>query len=336
VCRKFRDGESDMGATGQTWTIVLAAGEGRRLQELTTPASGIPIPKQFCSLRGGPSLLQEALRRAERICDRERICAVVADEHRQWWEPAVSRLPRENAIVQPRNRGTGNGILLPLLHILERDPEARIVLLPSDHHVRDERTLGRALAQAVARLAARPSRTILLGIEPEEADAGLGYIVPGRSDGFGLRTVSQFVEKPPTTQARALIADGALWNVFIVAARAQVLLGLFRDRYPGVAARMRLAVARDAGNPGAPGAARQLYESLPEIDFSRHIVEGAESALSVLTVPRCGWSDLGTPAHVARTLENMRESGALTDGALFSPGCAQLNLAAQRARLTAA
>ena len=317
---------------GRAWAIVLAAGEGTRLHTLTTTTAGISIPKQFCSLRGGPSLLHEALGRAERICGRERICTVVAQEHRRWWEPALAWLPRQNVIVQPRNRGTGIGILLPLLHILGRDPDAQVALLPSDHHVRDEGALGCSLERAVRQLAENPAGAILLGVEPEDVDPGLGYIVPGADDGFGSRTVARFVEKPPAVAARTLIAEGALWNAFIVAARAQSLLDLFVRRYPAVVAKLRMAVARDAATPAEPRAARQLYESLPAIDFSRDIAQGAESALRVLTVPACGWSDLGTPARVAQTLDTLPARDARMSDTAIVPWCGQLNLAAQHAR----
>lgn len=324
-----------MEPSGRTWAIVLAAGEGSRLQKLTTTSSGIAIPKQFCSLRGGPSLLHEALRRAARICDRETICTVVAEQQRQWWAPALSWLPRKNAIVQPRNRGTANGILLPLLHILERDPAARVVLLPSDHFVRDERTLAGSLELAVGHVTGDSSWPIFLGVEPDDADPSLGYIVPGRVVKGSVHAVRRFVEKPPLAEARSLIEEGALWNAFIIAARARTLLGLFHWRYPVIASEMRMAVACDAGNPDEPESTRRLYESLPEIDFSRHVAAGAESVLRVLAVPACGWSDLGTPARVARTLDRLP---ARTVPAAMRPAAvgAQLNLAVQYAQSTAA
>src|SRR5512147_1706981 len=130
--------------SGHTWAIVLAAGDGSRLRSLTTTAVGVAVPKQFCSLRGGPSLLHDAVRRAESIAPAERICTIVAKQHSRWWEDVLKLLPERNVIVQPDNRGTGVGILLPLLRIMMRDPDARVVLLPSDHHVRDEAVLALA------------------------------------------------------------------------------------------------------------------------------------------------------------------------------------------------
>lgn len=318
---------------GRTWTLVLAAGEGTRLQRLTTTASGVAIPKQFCSLYGGLSLLHEALRRADGISARERICTVVARHHRQWWESALGSMPEDNVIVQPENRGTGNGILLPLLHILERDPEARIILLPSDHHVRDEHILLGSLRQAVSELETHDSAVILLGLKPEEADPELGYIVPGARTGTRLRAVERFVEKPAPAMARTLIADGALWNAFILAARARSLLALFMKRHASIVAEMRAVVAQDAGHPTEPRAASRLYDSLPNIDFSRHVAQGSEPALRLLAVPPCGWSDLGTPARVAQTLRRF-PAFPFAEEPLF-PLSGHLSLAAQHARMQA-
>jgi mannose-1-phosphate guanylyltransferase len=320
-----------MNDSGRTWALVLAAGEGTRLRTLTTTSSGIAVPKQFCSLQGGMSLFDEALERAESAAAGDQVCTVVAESHRQWWEAALASMPRENVIVQPANRGTGNGILLPLLHVMRRDPDARIVVLPSDHHVRDERILQRSLRQAVSGLPKQRPEVILLGVEPDDVDPGLGYIVPGKVDRNGLRTVERFVEKPPVETARALIGEGALWNAFIVVARARALLGLFMKRFPDVVAAMQSCVARDAVDPTEPCAVRQLYSSLPEIDFSRHVAQECESTLRVLTVPACGWSDLGTPARVARVLTRLPAPPAARQLRRNAASC-HLNLAAQHAR----
>ena len=150
-----------------TWALVLAAGEGSRLRTLTTTANGIAVPKQFCSLRGGSSLLQDALRRARDVTDPSRICSIVASQHRRWWSLDLQALPPANIIVQPENRGTANGILLPLLRIVARDPQATLLLLPADHYVRDEAMLGAALRKAASLAAASPDTVYLLGIEPD-------------------------------------------------------------------------------------------------------------------------------------------------------------------------
>jgi mannose-1-phosphate guanylyltransferase len=303
-----------------TWAVVLAGGEGRRLQGLTTTAGGTVIPKQYCSLRSGPSLLQEALRRAQAIAPLERTCTVVAAQHRQWWSQQTQALPPGNVIVQPRNRGTANGILLPLLQILRRDPQARIVLLPSDHYFEDERELAYWLRVASVRAPAQTAEILLLGFEPRSGDPELGYIVPGQPSGSRYWTVGAFVEKPPLPRASELVRRGALWNGFIIAADAGALLALYERQCGDVVREMRAALDRAvAGDLTAlPG----LYEQLPDLDFSRDLLEGAAQPLRVLAVPECGWSDLGTPERVAAVLLGSRSAptahGQQQHAALFS------------------
>jgi mannose-1-phosphate guanylyltransferase len=319
------------GATSNTWVVVLAAGDGRRLHHLTKNESGVPVPKQFCSLSGGQSLLRSALKRAEVIAPQRRICTIVAEQHRCWWEPALSSLTRANVIVQPRNRGTANGILLPLLHIMRRDPAARVVLLPSDHYVEHEDVLAAALRATVRKLGTASSEVMLLGISPDEADPDLGYIVPGARIARNLSTVARFVEKPHGSQAQELIGAGALWNAFIVAAHARTLLNLFDASFPWIVKAMHSAVERDQATPTDPVATADLYKQLADVDFSKQVLEGAEERLRVVPVPSCGWSDLGTPMRLAETLRRLahRETASVPEDAMTG----FLNLSQQHAML---
>ena len=314
-----------------TWAIVLAAGEGRRLQSLTTTEAGVAIPKQYCSLRGGPSLLREALQRAKTIASPANICIVVASHHKRWWDAELAAEPKSNVIVQPGNRGTANGILLPLLHIMARDPEARIVLLPSDHHLSDEHVLAGALREAMRILEARRDHVLLLGMSPEEADPDLGYIVPGSADGRAVWTVSRFVEKPNAPFAQVLIDAGALWNAFIVAAHAQALLELFARRFPRIVADMWSIIERNPCTGDAPDAVIDLYRGLPEIDLSRQILQVTASMLRVLRVQHCGWSDLGTPQRVAKVLRRLPRLEDVEDDGLHRRS-GLLSLATQHSR----
>ena len=318
-----------MPETNNVWALVLAAGDGSRLKSLTTAPSGTAVPKQFCSLFDGPPLLHEALRRAHALTEASRTCAIVAEQHRRWWQDALAALPSDNVIVQPRNRGTAIGILLPLLRILARDPEARLVLLPSDHLVQQESVLAESLTAALEQLKWRAHETLLMGIEPEEADPELGYILPGESDAGGAMTVARFVEKPPLAQTRELINAGGLWNAFIVASSAQTLLELFQARIDPIVAAMQAAIDYERRFPGVE-AVSALYRELPMVDFSRDIVAGQEGAFRVLAVPKCGWSDLGTPKRVEEALRKGPRPGA---SARVRSGVAFLSLAAQHHRL---
>jgi mannose-1-phosphate guanylyltransferase len=285
----------------RTWAIVLAAGDGTRLQALTTDASGIAVPKQFCSLRDGPSLLHDALRRAESVTARSRICVVVAEQHARWWRAPLAALPRANVVVQPRNCGTGTGLLLPLLHVLERDSQARIAVLPSDHHVCEDDVLTTALERSLAALRDPRRGVLLLGMAPDDADPELGYIEPERGSGSVL-PIARFVEKPCAAEAESLIERGALWNSFIVAARGAALLKIFARHDPDLVLRMHAAVRRDAQRRIGAGAIARLYRTTPYLDFSRDVLPQSVAALGVARVPPCGWTDLGTPERLGRTL----------------------------------
>ena len=312
---------------GKVWSLVLAAGEGTRFSSLTTTAGGVSVPKQFCSLRGGASLLEETLARGGSVTSRLRVLAVVAERHRRWWEGPLWSLPPENVIVQPDNKGTAVGLLLPLLHIVARDPRATVLVLPSDHFVHDESGLARILERAT-RLAGEDRRHVyLLGLAPADADPELGYIVPGTHKGTGVAPVQRFVEKPSVGAARALIAEGAMLNMFIIVASARALLRLYAARDPELVAHMAQVVERDRLATQDAAAAHQLYPRMPTLDFSRHVLEGQEPWLRVLTVPDCGWSDLGTPRRVAETLARIGARHS-SDAA----GAAYVNLAEQHTR----
>lgn len=282
-----------------TWALVLAAGEGSRLQSLTRNEQGVILPKQFCSLQGGPCLLQEALQRAASVAPLQRICSIVAEQHRQWWSPLLSYLPEQNVISQPQNKGTAYGILLPLLRILDRDPDATVVLLPADHYLSDEKVMAGALRRAAVLAEADPGSIYLLGVEPNEPDTELGYIVPSPRGPEGAAEVLRFVEKPNAARARVLLDAGALWNVFIMAASVRTLLSLFDGRFASTIARMRGFEGADLDS---------LYQNLRTMDFSKDVLQGREPMLKVITVPHCGWTDLGTPERVGRILEGLQET----------------------------
>jgi mannose-1-phosphate guanylyltransferase len=322
-----------------TWAVVLAAGDGTRLAALTTDSSGNSVPKQFCSLNGGSALIEETLQRARHVASPEQVCAIVAQQHARHWRGLLASLPQRNVIVQPRNRGTANGVLLSVLTILQRDPLARIVFLPADHFVRDENALARALRDLVAVLKHNAEGLTLIGIEPEEADPELGYLVPGPALQDGSRRVARFIEKPAPPKARELLHAKALWNSFIFGAQGATLLGLLRTHLGAAVEDMATALARDAQSAGGR-ALSELYEQLPPADFSRDIAQCATQLLRVIRAPACGWSDLGTPRRVAEILRRLtaprNRGAAATSDVHFLANPGLINLAAQQARVALA
>ena len=131
------------------------------------------------------------------------------------------------------------------------------------------------------------------------------------------------------TLARLMIERGGLWNAFILAGAVKTIVRVFEQRYPQLLNEMRIAVRLDASSPDEAVAATDLYPRLPELDFSRHVLEGSEAMLRVLPVPACGSSDLGTPRRVSEALRRLSANGA----AKQNTSSTYLNLAAQHARL---
>ncbi len=282
-----------MASTRQPWAIVLAGGEGSRVRRLTRDPDGLPVPKQFWRFDRGPSLLERTLRRAERVTPLDRVVPVVAEHHRRWWHSQLKSLPAANVIVQSVNHGTATGLLPPLLQLFLRDLDALVLVLPSDHHARDERPLEEALRRAIRAASAAPGSVMLLGIEPETPDPDYGWVLPG--PGRGALPITSFVEKPPTAVAADLMRRGALWNSFMFVATARALLGLYEEAEPELLA---ACIHHLRPHGGQAAALSGLERTLPFRDFSRDILERVPDRLRVLKVAPCGWSDLGTPARL--------------------------------------
>jgi len=314
-----------------TWVVVLAAGEGKRLSALTADDAGRHVPKQFCSLQGGPSLFGLALARARSLVPEARVCAVVAKGHEPWWRPIAEEAHPGNLIVQPRNRGTGNGVLLALAYILKRDPEARLVFLPADHHVLEEDVLIETMRTALTAMPAGSGDIHLLGIEPECADPELGYIIPQKTAQPAARGVRHFVEKPSRAVADKLIEQGGLWNSGIFAVEGGRLLELFMERFPENTREIS-ALAAKIGDPTHPSwALSHLYERLCDVDFSHHVLQLHVADLRVIPVAHCGWSDLGTPQRVAERVKLLAGNVFGANGASAAAAFLDLTSAVMRA-----
>ena len=285
------------------WGIVLAGGDGARLRTLTTTRDGMVVPKQYCSFGRSACLLQDALTRAHSVVAPAHVCTVVAAQHRRWWSSALSQVSDTNIFVQPKNKGTGYGILLALLRLCSINPAAIATLLPADHFFRDEGPITRALRTAgnLARLS--PQAIYLLGSEPDGPDSELGYILSAKRPRRKATNVIGFVEKPETNHAKELLTLGALWNLFILIGGVGTLLELFDESYAREVAALRAALDRESA--GDTHAVEHHYASIAPMDFSRDVLELQAPRFQVIRVPSCGWTDLGTPQRVEATARDL-------------------------------
>lgn len=281
-----------MGSVRGQWVIVLAGGSGSRLLGRTVLGRSIDRPKQFCRFGEERSLLRTAMERALRLVDPEHVVVVVCAEHRTWWSRELLDFPPVHVLEQPENRGNAVAILHAIFDILRHDPDPIVAALPSDHAVEDEEIVTQAVSTAWR--FTRDRRVTLLGISPDVADSGYGWIVPGRGPG-PLHTVRAFIEKPSRPTAEALMRHGALWNSFIFTGMGLSVVELFRRTQSALLeASLENRIERGSGLRSLEA----LYSSLEPVDFSHDVLEHVPEWLDVLPVESCGWTDLGTPQRL--------------------------------------
>ena len=285
---------------GALWAIVLAAGEGTRLSSVTAAVHGAPVPKQYAAIAGPRTFIQRTMDRIAPLVPLERTVVVIADGHRSYAEAQLAGYPGIEIVGQPRNRGTGTGLLLPLLHVLRRDPEARVVVFPSDHHVERESAFVEAVERALRAAGRARAGVALVGAAAEAPATDLGWIACGAPSAASCRPVKRFVEKPSEAVAFGLLAEQALWNTLILAANAQALWNLASLYAAPVAHAFEHGYRPYLGASEAAARDRlaRLYEELPVVDLSRDILERADGLRAVSMVD-AGWSDCGTPERLS-------------------------------------
>ena len=298
------------------WTIVLAGGDGVRLRQLTRALHGEERPKQFAMIHGGRSLLQATVARASRWSAPEHIVVVVAEEREALARMQLRDCGSVQVVAQPSNRGTGPGILLPLSRVFAQDPDAQVVILPSDHYVRDEEPFERTISRA---LAASGEQIALVGAVPNQPETQYGWIVTGRGRGTSQSVVVRFCEKPPQALAERLWRNGALWNTFVMVGTARRFWQLGAEHLPLQTA--LFDVYREVvGTPGEGRVLRQIYADMPVADFSSDVLQKARD-LGVVPLHDCGWSDWGTPERVLESLRDHSDYDVISSRLITAHAC---------------
>jgi mannose-1-phosphate guanylyltransferase len=279
------------------WALVLAGGDGTRLQPLTQRISGSPIPKQYCRIFGNRSLLESTLTRIAPLAPRQRTMTIVNEDHLAIVGDQLRSLAPRNVLVQPLNRDTGPGLTFSLLSLARRCARARVAVFPSDHYVANARAFVAHVRRAARLVDAAPDKIALLGIEPERHDSELGYIEPAGTvagHGGGAYHVAAFREKPAPEVVEELHRRGGLWNSFVMVFEVARVVDLLRRERPSDVRRME-------GLIDGPPASRAAYDDLPRWNFSRDFLARIPRHLMVVRAGNTGWSDWGTPQAIART-----------------------------------
>jgi len=295
-----------MHASVHHWALVLAGGDGTRLQSLTREITGAPIPKQYCRLLGDRSLLQATLGRAARFVSWDRILVILNRDHLGVADEQLRALAAGSILVQPCNRDTGPGLLFALGHLMQRDPDATVAVFPSDHYVGDDETFIARVSDAARLVAQWPQKVAMLGVHPDRPESGFGYITVGRPFAEGNAPhaafqVDAFREKPNAKSAEQLAREGALWNCFVMVFKVRHMIELLARVVPAECEQMLALHVPASSMPAA-------YARLLPWNFSSRVLTRIAEHLVVLRVDGVYWSDCGTAEAVHRTLAALHQS----------------------------
>lgn len=299
---------------GNLWGIILAGGDGQRVRRLMRRVTGADRPKQYCAVVGRRSMLQHTLDRVATHIPRHRIVTVINQEHLDRAREQLCGWPRDSLVIQPHNRETAPGILLPLLWIHARDPEATVAIFPSDHFILEEAVFMEHVGQAVQFLADHPWLLILLGMAPDHPEPAYGWIEPGEELGrrseFGLFRVCRFWEKPDPATAQSLYLHGCLWNSLVLVGRLQTFLQCIRQVLPELWMDFQ-AIGGVLGTASEATVLKEVYRRIRAVNLSRELLEKIPHRLGVVPVKGVYWSDWGEERRIFETVAQIGKAEEL-------------------------
>jgi len=270
--------------------IILSGGAGTRLW----PVSRLALPKQLLPIGADQTMLQVT---AQRVMGPGFAPPIVvgAEEHRFFIKEQFdqSELTLAAIILEPSGRNTAPAISMAASWVKRQSGDELLLVLPSDHVMRDESAFRAAVEAAIP--AAAAGGLVTFGIVPDQAHTGYGYIEVGEEteDGSGVHHVARFVEKPSTELAREYVAEGCyLWNSGMFLFRANVILDEISHHAPDVAAAVT-AASQDLQIEDLfvrPG--KSAFISSPSVSIDFAVMEKTTNAY-VLPID-IGWSDVGS------------------------------------------
>lgn len=294
-----------------TYSVIMAGGIGSRFW----PMSRTTNPKQFLDILGtGKTLIQQTYERMRRFTPEGQVFVVTNEQYRDLVKEQLPEMGDDQILLEPARRNTAPCVAYAAYKIHGLDPEANIVVAPSDHLILKEDEFVRVIELALD-TAASNDALLTLGIRPSRPDTGYGYIQYNEDQILGSNEVCKvktFTEKPDLDLAKKFLESGDfLWNSGIFIWSSKSIISSFNEHLSEVGQLFEEGV--DALNtPDEQAFIGRIYPTCKNISIDYGIMEKAKN---VYTVPaEFGWSDLGTwgslYTHVDRDGEGNAVVGA--------------------------
>jgi mannose-1-phosphate guanylyltransferase / mannose-6-phosphate isomerase len=308
---------SEKMSSEKIWPVLLSGGSGTRLW----PLSRTQYPKQLLSLAQETTMLQATALRAKDSAHFHPPVVVAGEDHRFLIKDQLEQiaLAPQAILLEPAGRNTAPAIALAAHWLLARDPEAVLLIMPSDHVIQNEPAFIEAVATVLP--AVQKGALATFGIKPDKAETGYGYIEQGAAlpDFPQVYQVARFIEKPKLASAQGYVAQGGYaWNAGIFLMRAADLLAELALHAPEVAQACTQAMAqvRQDGvfvRPHAPA-----FLACPSISIDYAVMEPTSKAC-IMPVDM-GWSDLGA-WDALWAIGDKDAQGNLLSGDVLALGC---------------
>jgi len=272
-------------SNNQVKAVILAGGSGSRLW----PLSRQNLPKQFLSLNGEASLLQSTIDRLSPAIEAKDVLIVTQEAHAKG-EAYHALLPFKT-LFEPVGRNTAPAIALAAAYLMQDGINPIMVVLPSDHIIKDEARFREQLQVAIK--AASSGRLVTFGIKPTRPDTGFGYIKVHQRAAHEVCEVERFTEKPDVATAEQFLTEGSYyWNSGMFVWRASVILEEMRQYLPAVYEVIQAIVKESRISGDFNGAIEKHFATMPSISIDYGVLE--KSSLVSLVPCDMGWSDVGS------------------------------------------
>lgn len=271
----------------------MAGGIGARFWPLSTPQ----YPKQFIDILGcGKSLIQLTVERFKGICPDGNFWVVTNQDYVNIVKEQISTIPTTHVLAEPMARNTAPCIAWACWRIHQEDPDANIVVTPSDAVVMNPVEFQRVINNAL-NFTANSNTIVTIGIKPNRPETGYGYVQSSEIVVDEIRKVKAFKEKPDLDTAKSYLADDSfLWNAGIFVWNVRTIVDAMRRYNPSIAENMDLIIES--------GDAQTIFPQCEKISIDYAVMEPAAADGLVYTHPAdFGWSDLGNWQSLHEKLE---------------------------------